>query len=334
MHPKIQCAILGLGNQAAEHLAASLDHPDIQIVAGIDANSKKWHITQQHFSQLELSYFENLAALKQSQIQIDAFILALPHHAYSQIWSELMQWGKPLLKEKPLGRDYQEAQIFMQTAKAAGCGFQTAIQRRAHPSYQYLFKLLKEQKVEIQELHAHLHLGKAALPDHEVVEENWRTQRHNAGGGALLDAGYHLIDLIQYYIGDFDVISATMWKGETIDNGIDIEDRCWLIGRSKHAWLMLDTWVQGEPDANGNLQKSEAILLKTNQGIYKVNREGIWQNNEVIYTADRDWQPAMRHQLGTFASNIRHQSWHSDVIIDQLPAMRKIEEAYRLSSRY
>lgn len=338
MQNRIRCALIGLGNQAMEHLTASIDHPDIEIVVGIDPSQECWEKVQNQFPQSKLKYFENLNTLKTSSIQIDAFILALPHHAYTKIWQELIDYGKPLLKEKPLGRDYQEALSFMQTAQQAQCGLQTAIQRRSHPSYKYLFEQIKPKRLNIYELSAHLHLGKEPQPlqpnQSESNSSNWRAERSSSGGGALLDAGYHLIDLIQYYIGDFDVISATMWNGDYVDNGYDIEDRCWLVGRSAETWLMLDTWVQGDRNESGQLIKSEAIILSTDQGIYKATREGVWLDEVQIFSTDRDWTRAMHSQLSHFAHNIRCNQWHSDVIIDQLPAMRKIEEAYRLSSRY
>ncbi len=331
---KIQCAVLGLGNQAFEHLQASIDHPDISIVAGIDGNQARWDKAQQAFPSLELQCFADLADLQASGLLIDAFILALPHHVYEGIWPNLMQWGKPLLKEKPLGRDYQEAKDFMLQSRAAGCGLQTAIQRRQHPSYAFLAHYLKQHKLTPSEVHAHLHLGKGQENPTAEFDLGWRGDRGQAGGGALLDAGYHLIDLVQFLIGDFDVISATMWDGASADNGQDIEDRSWLTGCSSETWLMIDTWVKGESNHKGGYVKSEKVSLKTSQGVLSANREGVWLGEQKLFSSDREWQHAMRQQLADFARSIRTHNWQNDVVWDQLPAMRKIEEAYRLSSRY
>lgn len=333
-HKKIRCAVLGLGNQAFEHLQASLNHPDVVIVAGIDRNQASWRKAQDAFAQLDLKCFTDLDDLKASGIAIDAFILALPHHVYEGIWPSLMQWGKPMLKEKPLGRDYQEAKDFMLQAKAAECGLQTAIQRRQHPSYKFLAGYLKQHKLTPTELHAHLHLGKGQENPTAEFDLGWRGDRRQAGGGALLDAGYHLIDLVQFLMGDFDVISATMWDGSTADNGLAIEDRSWLTGCSSETWLMIDTWVKGESNHKGGYLKSERVSLKTSQGVLSANREGVWLNEQQLFSSDREWHQAMQQQLADFAKSVVSKNWQNDVIWDQLPAMRKIEEAYRLSSRY
>ena len=271
---KIKCAILGLGNQAFEHVQASIDHPDVEIIAGVDANIKRWQLTKDKFSSLNLHFFESIAQLEASDLKVDALILALPHHAYEKIWDDILRFGKPILKEKPLGRDYQEAKHFMQSALQANCGLQTAIQRRQHPSYQFLLDYLKKHQLSVTEIHAHLHLGKGQQDESVSTAPNlgWRGTRLTAGGGALLDAGYHLVDLVQFLIGDFEVISSTMWNGVVADNGQDIEDRCWLTGCSSNTWIMMDTWVKGEDNKRGGYLKSEQIQLKTTQGIISANR--------------------------------------------------------------
>ena len=164
---------------------------------------------------------------------------------------------------------------------------------------------------------------------HEV----WRHNRIKSGGGALLDAGYHLVDLIHFLTGPFEVVSSTMWAKDSVDDGRINEDRSWLTGRSERCWIMLDTWVQGQPKGDG-FQKSEEVRLWTNHGVIRGSREGVWHNDVQVYSHDRSWEKAMQSQLELFASHIRNQSWQDESIWDQLPAMRVIEEAYRLSSRY
>lgn len=262
--------------------------------------------------------------------------MALPHHIYEQHWSVITSLHKPLLKEKPLGRDLYEARAFMLTAENQNCGLMTAIQRREHPSYQFLLKYIQDNQIKIDEIHAHLHLGKGKVSGDQENNLMWRGNKSQAGGGALLDAGYHLIDLIQYIVGDFDVISATMSNGKQADNGVDIEDRSWLMGRSSNTWIMLDTWVQGEENGHGGFIKSEEIILRCQQGVIRANREGVWLNDYLFAESQtsRDWHTAMRKQLSSFATCVRRNDWSTHVIWDQIPAMRKIEEAYRLSAQF
>lgn len=329
----IKAVIFGLGNQAFEHLNASLEHQEVQIVAGVEKNIERHEQVCKKFPTLNLQFFETLEALRDSSLEYDALILALPHDVYGDKWNDILSLGKPMLKEKPLGRDYQEAKTFMDKAREAGCGLQTAIQRRHHASYQYLAQFLKDECVQIYELHAHLHLGKG-LRIADKTDPNWRDSRQKSGGGALLDAGCHLVDLVQFIVGDFEVISATMWNGTKADNGADIEDRCWLKACALDTWIMLDTWVQGESDGKGGFKKSEMIVLNTNKGIICANREGVWCEDDVLFETSREWEEAMQNQLTQFAQNVRSNHWADNAIWDQLPAMRTIDKAYWLSKSY
>lgn len=336
----LRLAIIGLGNQAFEHIEAAHQHVDVKIVAGVDHSL----ICRNKLKQFDpqIAVFERIEDLlaKQDSLALDGLILALPHHVYAEMWPTILAFKRPLLKEKPLGRDYAEAQHFLQCAEQQGCPLQTAIQRRRHPSYQALYQYLQAHQIKVSEVHAHLHLGKGQVPSHKITSSplpllSWRGERQQAGGGALLDAGYHLVDLVQYLVGPFDVVSSTMWAGQQLDNGYCIEDRSLLLARNEQTWVMLDTWVQGELSPCGHqYQKSELIVLQTNVGVIRADRTGVWHNEQQICQQAQDWQYAMRHQLSEFASNVRQNSWHDEHFWDQLPAMRVIEEAYRLSSRY
>lgn len=332
--PKLRCVLFGLGNQAHKHLSASLGHPDIEIVAGIDSNLKQWDTIEADYPAAKLQFFENLPDFLASGLAFDAFILALPHHAYQPIWSDILHCNKPILKEKPLGRNYQEARAFMQQASRAQCGLMTAIQRRTHSSYVYLAQYLSEYKLIADEVHTHLHLGKGRVNESESFNLGWRGDRIISGGGALLDAGYHMIDLLMYLIGDFDIVAATMWHDNRVDDGIENEDRSWLMARSQHTWIGADIWVKGEPNNTGGYQKSERVVLKCGTQQICANREGVWVDGVQVHNTSRDWQQAMVQQLSDFAARIRSQHWDDNVIWDQLPIMLKIEQAYALSSRY
>lgn len=335
----LNLALVGMGAQGCEHLDAAQHCPDVRVVAGVEMNEIQREKVAQQYADLNMRLFPSIPDLKAAQqaLALDGLILVLPHDAYEAVWPLLLSFGLPLLKEKPLGRHYEEAQRFVADAEKDGCALQTAIQRRHHPCYIHLRDFLREQRVEVYEIHAHLHLGKGGrLAPPQTAQgkvEDWRRNRIKSGGGALLDAGYHLVDLIQFLTGPFEVVSATMWAKDSVDDGRVNEDRSWLTGRSERCWIMLDTWVQGQPLGDGFL-KSEEVRLWTNHGLIRGSREGVWHQDKQIYSDDRTWQKAMQAQLKLFAENIRNQSWQDESIWDQLPAMRVIEEAYRLSSRY
>lgn len=325
----IRLALVGLGNQGQEHLAAARLSNQVIFTAGVDPAPTSREAAARNWPGESMVLGRELGAL--ADLDLDGLVLALPHHCYEPIWDQLLSFGLPLLKEKPLGRNYDEAFSLLTRAQSAGCPLQTAIQRRHHPSYKSLKALLDAGEARIEELHAHLHLGFAETTG---GDDSWRGDRRTAGGGALLDAGYHLVDLIHYLAGPFELVSASLWCDGLPAEQDDIDDRAWVTGRSEHCWVMLDSWRSGDADPfTATPRKSEGVLLKTSKGIWRANREGVWHDGERLTTSARDWQNAMADQLDQFAFNIRAGSWHQTAIWDQLPAMQVIDEAYRLASR-
>ncbi|MCB1660261.1 MAG: Gfo/Idh/MocA family oxidoreductase, partial [Pseudomonadales bacterium] len=259
MTSPIHVALIGMGSQGKEHIEAAQKHTQIKIVAGVESSAEARKALVLSYPDIQL--FDHIAALKQASHSLDlqGLILALPHHVYEENWQDILAFNLPLLKEKPLGRNYKEAQDFVRQANKKGIVLQTAIQRRHHPSYQFLRDYIQQNQLDVEEIHAHLHLGKKPhTPAHNMA--NWRDIRHRSGGGALLDTGYHLVDLLHFLIGPFELVSATILGNNKLDDGDLIDDRAWLTARAEQCWISIDTWVYGS-------EKSEQVSLLTNKGL-------------------------------------------------------------------
>ncbi|KKO47670.1 hypothetical protein VT06_15810 [Arsukibacterium sp. MJ3] len=314
----IKLGLIGLGNQGREHLSAVTAAADIQFICGYDPAADAAKLAQQ--IQPGLACVANIADMQ--HYPLDGIVLALPHFVYDTLWPELLRLKLPMLKEKPLGRNLDEAMRLLAQAKHAACPLQTAIQRRHHPSYQFLKAQLQHSHCHISEAHAQLHLGFSRLGQ----TESWRTEKQLSGGGALLDAGYHMVDLLHYMLGSFDIVSAALWQNGQLCQQQQVEDQVLLLARNSQCWLTLDAQIYSDI-------KQESLMVQTNQGHYKADRSGVWHNDNAIFTADKQWQQAMQAQLRQFASNISQQLWHDTLIWDQIPAMRVIEDAYHLAQR-
>ncbi len=327
MTSQIHVALIGMGSQGKEHIEAAQKHTQIKIIAGVESSPEARQALAQTYPHISL--FDDIAALKQASqnLGLQGLILALPHHVYENNWHDILAFNLPLLKEKPLGRNYQEAQDFVLQANQKGIALQTAIQRRHHPSYKFLRDYIQQEQLTIEEIHAHLHLGKKPQPSQVNNTEKWRDLRLWSGGGALLDTGYHLVDLLHFLIGPFELVSATILGNDKLDDGHLIDDRAWLTARAEQCWISIDTWVHGSA-------KSEQVMLLTNKGILTANREGVELDGKALFATQKEWDEAMLKQLSEFAHNIQQQKAQDETIWEQLPAMRLIEEAYRLASRY
>lgn len=325
---KLRLALIGLGNQGQEHLLGMQDSQHTTFVAGVDESALQRQNTQNRYPDLPL--FDSLDALAQQAhaLQIDGLVLCLPHHCYETVWPKVAALQLPVLKEKPLARNVEEARKL--TAAIPSRKLKTAIQRRHHPSYRQLKQQLQADQAGIREISVWLHLGRK----NHTIQGDWRGNQNHSGGGILLDAGYHLVDLVHFLTGPIELIHCTTWNNQQRCRPGEIEDAAQLLGRNANCWVMLDAQLGGNLDSTGNPQKSEGIRLLTSKGEYLADRTQVSKNGQVIWQSERSWQTAMSEQLDEFAQDIRSNQWNASTYWDQLPSMQLIEKAYQLAQQF
>lgn len=329
---KIRLALIGLGNQGREHLSGAKTSHSVEFVAGVDVGNEQRQRVRQNYPSLNLFASVKELADQAKKLKLDGLVLCLPHHQYGEVWKDIVGIRLPVLKEKPLARHLDEA-IELTTQLSQ---LKTAVQRRYHPTYRHLKECLRRDNAKIQEMYGWLHLGKS-LPltqDDSSRTEKWRENKANAGGGILLDAGYHLVDLAHFLVGNIELINCTTWVNKRRSGPGELEDEAQLLAAHSNCWVMLDVRLGGMSADGGSPQKSEGIELQTDQGRYFANRQVVKKNDEVIpYEEHRsDWEKAMGQQLDEFAQNIRENKWVDSHFWDQIPAMQLIERAYQLAS--
>lgn len=322
---KFRLALIGLGNQGLEHLQGEPFSERCCFVAGVDPDASRHAAALQHTPEIQL--FDNLGALlaQREALRLDGLVLCLPHHAYITVWPELIATGLPMLKEKPLGRNLEEARYLSGSAQRNG--LKTAIQRRHHASYLQLKSCLTAAPTVIEEIRIWLHLGR---PLEQIPDAlNWRTNPQSAGGGILLDAGYHLVDLLHFYLGPLELVNSALWQSGNRLHAGALDDRAQLLMRTNRTWVFMDARLDGEPDKHGHPAKSEGIEVLTRQGLYYADRTQVKKDGEIIWEGQRTWVAAMGRQLDDFASAIETGHRDDSAFWDQIPAMRLIEQAYQ-----
>ncbi len=128
--------------------------------------------------------------------EITSVVVCAETDRHRDLVTRAAQAGKHLFVEKPLGLGAVDALPMAEAIKAAGVTFQTGFFMRGAPTARFI-------KQEVQAGH----LGKitrvrysnghqAALDGWFDTEWRWLTDPKQAGGGALLDLGAHVLDQI------------------------------------------------------------------------------------------------------------------------------------------
>jgi len=160
------------------------------------------------------------------QSDVSLVIVATYHNVAIPIVLACLESGKHVLCEKPLGRTSEECLKVIKVAEKSKKLIKTGFNYRHYPGFRKAYQLVQGGAVgDIQYIRSVL--GHAARPDYD---KEWRTDATQGGGGALLDPGIHLIDLLRYFLGDF---SSCMAIRQNAFWNIAFEDNIFLLLKTK-----------------------------------------------------------------------------------------------------
>lgn len=205
---------IGLGKQnTQDHLQAAQKNKNVNLVAVCDTDpraAKAWG------EKLGVRHYSSVESLIKNE-EVDAAVVAIPHFAYLDTVNALLKSGIHVLKEKPFAMDLADSILMADLATKHNVQLSVAVQRK----YSRVFRSFQEYVPRIGELfsiHGEYTLNIAKL------DEGWRASKKMAGGGAVIDMGYHLIDLITWYFGLPDRISADLGFHNRLKQDYDVED--------------------------------------------------------------------------------------------------------------
>ena len=138
--------------------------------------------------------------------EIDAVVVATPNKDAVEITTTLLEAGKHVLCEKPLGRNAEEAATMVEAARANDRVLKVGFNHRHHPAIARAHELASGGAIGPL-LGIRAAYGHGGRPGYE---HEWRGDAELAGGGELLDQGVHVVDLCRWFLGDFDRVLAVV----------------------------------------------------------------------------------------------------------------------------
>ena len=141
-----------------------------------------------------------------SSADIDLAVVAVPNHLHAEVACGLLRSGISVFLEKPVCLDSAEADLLSEAELLGGATLLAGSAARYRADVQALYGLLDSlgeiRHVDVSWIRAR------GVPD----AGGWFTHRKLAGGGALVDLGWHLLDTLCALLGpvDFDHVVGTM----------------------------------------------------------------------------------------------------------------------------
>jgi predicted dehydrogenase len=133
-----------------------------------------------------------------ADITPDMAIIATPHWLHAPLTVSCVESGIHVLCEKPLAVTTTDCDRMIEAAERAGCVLAVGHFRRFFPSCQMIRDILRAGLLGAVQSFRFLEGERYDWP----AQSAFYFKREQAGGGVLLDAGAHTIDLLLWWLGD------------------------------------------------------------------------------------------------------------------------------------
>lgn len=112
----IRIAVVGVGLIGKRHCQHVLEEAETSLVALVEPTSAAVDLAKQY----NIPCYTSLSQLLQSDIDLDAVIIATPTHLHVDMASHVLKAGKYVLVEKPMTGDAVSARRLVEADKVAG----------------------------------------------------------------------------------------------------------------------------------------------------------------------------------------------------------------------
>jgi predicted dehydrogenase len=186
-----------------------------RLVAVCRSDAARADETEAHFGvPCETSYNALLA-----RPDVEAVCICTPSGLHAGQVVAAAQAGKHILVEKPMALTLAEADAMIRACHQSGVLLGVALQRRTDPAFAAAQAAIAAGAL------GRLVLGCVTVPyvrtQSYYESAAWRGTWELDGGGALMNQGIHLLDLLLWYQGDVAEVQAQM---TTLAHAIEVED--------------------------------------------------------------------------------------------------------------
>ena len=226
----VRVALLGCGTIARDvHLpafaAAGRDLVDVTVFASRSLESAKRAAEQWGSGYVTTDWQEAV-----ERDDVDAVDICSPNGLHRVMTVAACAAGKHVLVEKPMAVSLDDADAMIAAADAAGRVLMPAQNIRFAPSCRAAGQALADGRIgELVGIRAVLgHTG----PQDWAPGADWFFDREQSGGGALLDLGVHLFDLVRAVTGDEIGVEGAVLRARPSVPGIeDAAEVAFRLGR-------------------------------------------------------------------------------------------------------
>ena len=209
-HEPLRLGIVGCGSIAQAHAAALrflTDDGLVRVVAAADPDPAGVERVVKILGGVERTGGDCLAVINDPDV--DAVVNITPTRFHREYVAAVAGVGKPCFTEKPLAPTFDVVCDIVRTVREAGIPVQVGFQSRFHPLIRRLRGMVETREAGAPM--AYTLRDDQFWPTGGVVagHSSWRSERAEAGGGALLEHSIHSCDILGWLFGPVERVYAT-----------------------------------------------------------------------------------------------------------------------------
>lgn len=212
----IRFGIIGTGVAGGFHAQAIARTPGARLVAVCAARPE---LAADLAARYHAEVAQDIPALL-ARDDIDAVSICTPSGQHAEQGIAAARAGKHVLVEKPLALTLADADALIAACRNAGVQLGVALQRRTDPDFRAARDAIAAGAL------GRMVLGAMTVPylrpQSYYDSAAWRGTWALDGGGALMNQGVHLVDLLLWLMGD--EVAEVQARADTLAHTIEVED--------------------------------------------------------------------------------------------------------------
>lgn len=259
---RVRVAVVGLGWAGRSIWLPRLrEHAAYDVVALVDPDAAaRAELAAALDGQAPVGLFDDPDALRRAEV--DLAVVAVPNHLHSFVAARLLNVGVPVFLEKPVCLSTAEADTLAAAELAGGAmllaGSASRFRADTRALYDLAGRLGEIRHVDVSWVRAR------GVPD----AGGWFTQRSLAGGGALVDLGWHLLDAVAPFVGTDGFVQAV----GTVSSDF-VANAAWGA-----AWRHEDA---AQSRAGGDVEDTVRAFLVAGSGV-SVSLRASWASHQAL----------------------------------------------------
>lgn len=202
MDKKIRTGVIGFGKMGLLHGALANMHPNMELCAVCE----KTLFTRNAFKSVmkDIRFYSDYKKMIQKE-NLNAVIITTPTFCHAEEVKYAAKRNIAVFCEKPLAATGTAAKELADIVKEKRVPSIVGFSNRFFPTISKGKELVERGVAgSIRSIHAEMYIG-------DVFKDNsgWRYNPEMSGGGALIDFGIHMVDLLNWYFGRIAAVETT-----------------------------------------------------------------------------------------------------------------------------